>query len=316
VVVNPTLLEGYPDIPKSTDIINALENNGYAEVPFMLGRAACEELFDDFLGFVELCQQPDTESLVQAVTFDVNGLGNGAYHMTYRAPGSINPVETDRTPGSDHKYTFHFGTQTKDRATQALGGALPVEMKQCLETADEFFQEVLKSARIGAVALGLEQVMFGDKPETWVHHMRLLHYIGDTPDLGAAHFDRSVATLAVSESRSGLRGAPGQNGYLEPLTIEQMQELEASLMPVAHHEHVSKFFLGAGFNHLPEKDRKYNAPLFGHDILNDAPDTSRQAVVCFLNPTTEYSGYTVPGSDETGFAEIYNRIQATKDRVA
>lgn len=315
MALRQTLFEEYPVAPTQGEILSEITADGYAEVPFDLGRTACEELFKDFLGFVELCQQPDGQQFEQAVTFKVNMLGNGAYHMTYRRPGEVNAAEADRGPGSDHKYTFHYGPQTIDRALSAIG-PLPTEMARCLETSEEFFQEVLRSARIGAAALGLEKVMFGGEPETWVHHMRLLHYIGDTPDLGAGHFDRSVATLAVSESRSGLRGAPGQNGYIEPITAEDMRDLEANLKPIAHYENVSKFFLGAGYNRLTPNERRHDLPLFGHDILNDAPDTSRQAVVCFLNPTLAYEGYSVPKPDECGFAEIYSRLQAQEEQVA
>ena len=314
MAIRQTLFEEYPDIPANEEIIGEIGTNGYAEVPFDLGRTACDELFKDFLSFVELCQQPDGQQFADAVTFKVTDLDNSAYHMTYRQPGAVNPVEAERIPGSDHKFTFHYGTQTIDRALSALG-PLPAEMAQCLETSEEFFQEVIRSARIGAAALGLEKVMFAGEPETWIHHMRLLHYIGDTPDLGAAHFDRSVATLAVSESRSGLRGIPGNNGYLIPVTADYIRDLENGLTPIAHHEHVSKFFLGAGYNRLHEKDRKYDLPLLGHDILNDAPNTTRQAVVCFLNPTEAYQGYTVPDSArETGFAEIISHLESLESQ--
>jgi hypothetical protein len=311
VAFNQTLF-GEVVPPSEQEIIDRIIEQGFAEVPFKLGRTACDELFGDYLRFVELCQEENGDRFAQAVTFEINnGLGNGAYHLTYREPGKINPAEVDRVPGSDHKYTFHFGTQTIERARAAIGGALPAEMEQCLQTSEAFFEEVLKSARIGATALGLEGVMFSGPRENWVHHLRLLHYIGDTPDLGAAHFDRAVATLAVTESRSGLRGAPGQNGFLDTsITSDYLLGLHARFEAIDHFENVAKFFLGAGYNHLPPDLRRPDLPLLGHDILNDNPGEARQAAVCFLNPTNDFRGYTVPDSRfETGFAEILKYLE-------
>jgi hypothetical protein len=309
----PAMFEEYPTIPGQKEILGEIKERAHAELPFELGKAACQELFADFNTFIDLCDEPGGKKLVEAVAFNVTDLNNSKYFVEYRKPGKINRFEKDRAPGTDHKYIFHFGSQTIDRATTALGGALPAEMAEFLSKADVFYEAAAKSARLGAAALGLENIMFGGERKNWIHHLRLLHYIGDDPDsLGAAHFDRSVATLAVTESRSGLRGVAGNKDYLKRGEADYIRQLEAALTPIDHHEYVSKFFLGAGYNHLRPKDRRRKLPLLGHDIQNNQVNVIRDAAVFFMNPIQAYFGYTVPETYETGFADIIKHLNAAK----
>lgn len=305
-------LGDYAPIPTPAEIVDDLREQAYAPLPFALGKAACDELFTDFRSFVEMCTEPGGEQLVDALTFDVNGIGNGVYYLQHRRPGEVNPHEQGRAPGKDHKYTFHFGSQTIARATAELG-VLPEQMAEFLDKCREFYGEMVKTAKIGAAALGLEHTMFNPDEMEDVHHLRLLDYVASLePYLGEPHFDRGLATLAVTETRSGLRGVAGQNGKLVPVTVADIEALRANLRPIDHHEHEAKFFLGAGANHLPEHKRVRIAeiPLLGHDISNDFPGESRQSAVGFLNPHQKFAGFTVPQSHETGFDDIIKSIRA------
>src|SRR5687768_3125277 len=115
-----TLLPEYPHTPSSAEIIGELHEQAYAELPFGMGHAERDELFVAFRNFVDICSEPGGKKLEDAVKFTVRK-DNGEYFLNYRRPGEINPHEPDRAPGTDHKYIFHYGAQTIERAKQALG---------------------------------------------------------------------------------------------------------------------------------------------------------------------------------------------------
>ncbi|GAC1390507.1 MAG: hypothetical protein NVSMB46_00340 [Candidatus Saccharimonadales bacterium] len=297
-----------PLIPDNNEITHDVLLHGYSELPFQLGKSACTELFKEFDVFMGLCLERNGSTLSRSVAYETNSAGTGTYYVAFRRPGEINPAEPDRVPGTDHKYTFHFGSQTVQRAKNELG-ALPKEMLHFLDHTEEFYYAMTRTARLGATALGLERILFSDDASERNHHLRFLHYVGDNSDnLGAAHFDRSVASLAITESRSGLRGAPGQNGKISPITSDYMKELMQKLRPIEHEENVAKFFLSAGYNHILDNENINALPLLCHDILNDQPHEARFALVGFLNPTQEYRNYQAPLSHETGCREIIQHL--------
>lgn len=285
----------------SAEAREQLSQQGYANVDFPLGKQACGELFDNFKSFVALCEEPGGEKLAHAVTFDVNGLGNGVFEFDHRQPGQRSDQKGQRAAGNDHKYIFHYGVQTSSRVQEALG-TLPGEMNTFLENCDEFYHAGRKSAEVGIKALGIEPILLPQNPDHDVHLLRLIDYIaGDDKNLGKAHFDRGVTTLAISESSPGLRGMPADNNYLD--RPEPLRPTDQELTAVDHHEHVAKFFTGAGLRRLPKIVRNLNdldeVPLFAHDIINENPGENRQAVVMFFNPHLNFKDYTVPTKDET-----------------
>lgn len=308
-----TLIGEFPVYPSDETVRAELAEQAYAHVPFTLGRSACQELFANFSGFVELYQQADKkrgEEIKQALKYSVNDLGNGAYHFEYREPGMINPNEPDRPPGTDHKYILHYGPQTIARAKDELGGHLPAEMQVFLDNCDEFYEAGKKVLRVGAVALGVERAMFSANRDEDVHLLRVLDYQASPEEnLGQIHFDRSVMTAALSESSTGLRGVGGQNGYLSPLSKRYFQRLRNHLQPITHEEYMAKLFIGAGSNRLPEHLRALfkDIPLLAHDITNDNPGETRQAVVLFGNPHQRFTNYSVPTKFETSWDDILER---------
>lgn len=283
------------------EVREQLHGRGYANLDFHLGKSACQELFGTFKDFVRLCDEPGGDKLKQALSFDINGRGNGEYFLDLRLPGANN--EGQRGVSEDHKYVMHYGAQTLDRVHKTIGSP-PAEMKKFLDNCDEFYFRGRMTAFYGAKALGIDELLFPEDEIDDVHLLRVIDYIGsDNGHLGEAHFDRGVTTLAMSESHSGLRGVPADNGYLRPLDDLTLQRLKHHMEPVEHHENVAKFFAGAGLRRLPSQLRAENdldkIPLFAHDIVNERPGENRQAVVMFFNPQLGFDNYSVPTKEET-----------------
>lgn len=310
----------YPD---GQTIRNELLEQAYANIPFEVGKAACQELFSDFSNFVNFCFEDDR--LVQSLHYRVDKIGvdetnadqfigNGSYFLEYRLPGNENPYEINRGPGSDHKYTFHYGPQTMMRAEAYLGGPLPTEMREFLEKCDEYYEATIKPMRVGASAIGFENMMFHPDRMMNMHVLRLLQYMaGKQPLLGAPHLDRSGLTVATYEDKPGLRGAPGQNGYLVPVTKPYVQSITDNLTPIEHREGQAKFFLGAAVNRYPERYRQpvEDLPLMIHDITNECPGEPRNSAVTFGNPHQEFKEYRqAPQRVETDLEAMYEAALA------
>lgn len=301
-----TLISEAMPTPDDQTIRRELIQQGYANLPFALGSSACSDLFASFADFAALCDEPGGDQLRAAVRYDANNLGNGKYFMEHRVPGR-NVHEPERAPGRDHKRIIHFGARTIEHAQKTLGSALPAEMADFLARCDDFYDQASRVVRQGSRALGLESVLFSTKRADEVHHLRLIDYLAtDEPILGEAHFDRAVMTAALCESASGLRGIPGQNGYLVPVDRAYLEALEASLSPIAHREYTAKLFLGAGMNRLPADIREplQDLPLLLHDIRNEHPGEHRQAAVFFANPHRHFQNFVVPTSTETGINDM------------
>lgn len=161
--------------------------------------------------------------------------------------------------------------------------------------------------------LGISNLMLNEDPAEDVHIVRLLRYLNTDAEKpkAALHFDRSVATLAVRESMRGLVGSYGNNGYEIPITIEEAEDMaeRAITSPVEYAANEAKFFLGAGFHHLPRRDmyEHEKLPLFLHGVKNHEPKIERDAVVIFMNPHRGVK-HAVPTANETGFDEIRESI--------
>jgi hypothetical protein len=300
-----TGLEAREVIRPDYNIRAALDTKGYANLPITLGRPAVEELFENFKAFAALCEEPKGERLADAVNYETGDKGNGVFYLQRRKPGDINVREKRGTVGTDNKLVMHFGALTHARALSALNGSMPEEMRDFLDNCAQFYIEGRRAGLLGARALGVDRPLFPANLNKDIHLLRLIDYIAtDSDQLGAAHFDRSVTTLAISESAPGLRGAPGDNGFLEPLDEEVADRLRQGLDPIDHQEGIAKFFAAAGLRRLPVSTRQSQGldevPLLAHDIVNENPGENRQAVVMFFNPHLGFEPYTVPSKEETG----------------
>jgi hypothetical protein len=285
------------------DIRAELYENGYANLAFGLGKSAVAELFANFKNFATICDEPGGEKLVEALNFKVGNKGNGIFYMKHRKPGDVNDYEKRGDVGKDDKLVMHFGAQTHSRALDVLG-VLPKEMEIFLDNCAQFYMEGRRVAQIGARALGIEDPLFPSNHKKDIHLLRLIDYTATNSEhLGEAHFDRGVVTLAISESAPGLRGKPGDNGFLKPLDEAVRQRLQRGLDPINHQEGVAKFFASAGLRRLPPATREGQdldaIPLLAHDIVNENPGEDRQAVVMFFNPYLGFEPYTVPEKEET-----------------
>ncbi len=293
------------------EVREQIEEVGYANIAVGVNNSDTQELFSSFKNFVELTEQPGGEQLKKAVAYKARPeselLGNESYFIDLRIPGQSNTYEDNsRGAGQDHKYVFHIGPQTLARACVRIG-KLPAELDILLQQSAEFYFEGRKASKLGAVALGLSDVLFHNDPAREVHHLRLIDYIASAnKDHAEAHFDRGVVTMAINESHPGLRGLASDNGYLRPLDRQSRDELSAGLAPVSHQEYIGKFFTSAGLRRLPENLRAKEAldqlPIFAHDVVNEKPGVNRYAVVQFFNPHLDFRGYSVPGKDECKIA--------------
>lgn len=289
------------------EVIGQLRDQGFANVALPLGATATAELFESFAEFVKLTKTDGGDALKQAVTHSVGNRDNGAYFIKTRKPGEApqpGEIGAARAVGKDDKDVMHFSPATIYRAHRALGLSLPKEMNVFLANCEEVYYLGRTAAKEASKGLDLQEVLFPkDCLDEEVHHLRLLDYFSsETDQLGEAHFDRSVATLAMSESHPGLRGAPSDNGFLRPPTREEIYNAH-HMDPVEHHEGVGKFFASAGLRRLPSYVRRSGSldeiPLFAHDIVNEKSGVNRHAAVMFFNPARTFAPYRVPTIQET-----------------
>lgn len=293
--------------PEQIGVRDSLDVQGYANLQIQLDRGDVDALFTSFQRFAELTKMSGGYRLAEAVTFSIGNRDNGDYFIKARKPGDAADtriVGSQRAPSKDDKNVMHFCPQTIHKAVAHLGHPLPVEMSEFLENCREVY-EIGRMAALGASkGLDLKEVLFPTGLENKeVHHLRLIDYYATTSkELGEAHFDRSVATLALSESHPGLVGAPADNGYLRPPTPAEIEAVN-DMQPIDHVEGVGKFFLSAGARRLPQFIRRSigmdDVPILAHGIKNERPGTNRHAAVMFFNPATTFAPYTVPSVEET-----------------
>jgi hypothetical protein len=287
--------------------------------------ADIHDLFKDFAELTDLVwdeKQPRPD-LAAALKYPVPGQEERAdYFMDMRIPGATSKHTPRRAAGTDSKYILQAGPASEAIARQRLGRQMPAVMQRVLENCMEVHRVAIASVRPIFRELGVQDSMLAPEfPMDDIHVVRLLRYLGTAAvshkeHKAELHFDRSAFTLAVAEDQPGLIGAPGNNAYLSPLSHEQFQAMEAQTnsSPIAHTKSQAKFFLGAGYNHLPNTTREPNGylPLFAHGVKNDNPSQERFAVVVFMHPHREFHDYSTPGVEETGFNELEQHILATQ----
>lgn len=279
-----------------------LHEKGYVPVGIDLGRSDLQTAIDRYTAFLEIDEQYH-----ELTRFLSTPRGDGDFGQYRRVSGG----QGERGEIADNKDIFHFGVQSRQVIESRLRGALPEDMKNFLNVAEEIYWAAQRSKRqtlqeLDHYGMGLVGIM---QPEVGTINdvLRFITYYPNEEKLAKGHFDRSTCTLAIGESHEGLRVAPGQNGLKVDANEEYLATLEERLQPVEHVEGEAKFFLGAGWNRLPMRynsgGRNEDLPLAWHDVIPSDKQVDekvmRWAVVMFINPKVEFEGYYVPSPAET-----------------
>lgn len=279
---------------------DSIREQGYAPVPIDLSRDDLQEAIDRYTDFLTL-----PENYHDITRFYVTDRGDGDYGQFTRVAGNTG----ERGAVMDNKDIFHFGSLTRQYIEAELDGRIPREMKDFLDTAEEVFWAGQRSKRHALADFDDDGSFLVDTLQTKYHTLndvlRLITYYENDDKLAKSHFDRGVCTLAIGESHEGLRLATGQNGLVLDANEQYLADLESRLTPVEHRSGEAKFFLGAGWNRLPQyiKHGHDDLELGWHDVVPSAKRVGervmRWAVVMFINPYAEFQDYTVPTPAET-----------------
>lgn len=288
-----------------SEILNVHENlyeKGYVPVGIDLGKSDLQTAIDRYSAFLEI-----GEEYHELTRFLSTPRGDGDFGQYRRVSGG----HGERGEVADNKDIFHFGAQSRQVIEARLQGALPTDMKNFLDVAEEIYWAAQRSKRqtlqeLDYYQMGLVGIM---QPEVGTINdvLRFITYYPNEEKLAKGHFDRSTCTLAIGESHEGLRIAPGQNGLKIDANEKYLAYLEEHLQPVEHIDREAKFFLGAGWNRLPMQynsgGRNDDLPLAWHDVVPSEKRVDdkvmRWAVVMFINPYVEMDRYVVPTPAET-----------------
>ncbi len=180
----------------------------------------------------------------------------------------------------DRKHVFHYTPELRRIITGMPSREVPEAVKQLTIVAEEIYHDLARAVK------GKFQEWSADAPwlvgvhfpadGTLDNHLRFLAYeLGDGGKLAEGHYDKSVATVAVCESKGGLRLGVGEHD-LQMLNREQFR-------PV--------IFRGYGWHQLHEiMDVPTPHKAAWHDVINlpedpsDKPDLLRLSMVYFVNP--------------------------------
>ena len=280
----------------------SLDEKGYAPVGIDLGKGDLQTAINKYMAFLELDEQ-----FKEATRYLQTDRGDGDFGQYSRVAGN----EGERGSVPDNKDIFHFGAQSRQVIESRIRGTLPVDMKNFLDDAEEIFWAAQRTklntlreldTSPGTGLIGIMQPEVGTINDV----LRFIAYYPNDEKLAKGHFDRSTATLAIGESHEGLRIAPGQNGLKINANETYLKNLETRLVPIEHTDREAKFFLGAGWNRLPERYKAGHnnyLPLAWHDVIPSEKKVDekvmRWAVVLFTNPKLEFTEYTVPTQPET-----------------
>ncbi len=283
--------------------LNVHENlyeSGFVPVGIDIGYSDLEVAMQRYLAFLEI-----EDEYHAATRFESTGRGDGDFGQYVRVAGN----QGVRGTVPDNKDIFHFGAQSRQVVEARVSGGLPHEMKEFLDAAEEIFWAGQRSKKQALQELdwlqtGLVGIM---SPEVGTVNdvLRFIAYHPNDGLLAKGHFDRSVCTLAIGESHEGLRITKGENGLTVDCDEAYMKGLEDTLQPVSHQPGEAKFFLGAGWNRLPDqfKSGNHDLPLGWHDVIESDKKVSetvmRWAIVQFCNPRVEFPDYNVPTPAET-----------------
>lgn len=273
---------------------------GYAPIPISVTKEDLAATIGSYLGFLEL--PSDYHKITR---FELTDRGDGDFGQFRRVANE----DSQRGSRPDNKDIFHFGSMTRQIVEERVAGALPTELKGFLDQTEELYWSAQRAKHIALRELDAENngLLRALQPERSRINdvLRLIAYYPNEGSLAKGHFDRSTATLAIGESHPGLRMAPGQNGLRVNPDANYMTKLENRMTAVDHHSEQAKFFLGAGWNRLPNRltAENKNLPLAFHDVINNGQRVGEQvmrwAAVMFINPHADFVGYKVPSQAET-----------------
>lgn len=294
-----------------------LRVNGYINLP--TNNEDINSVFEEFTDFMSLCDEMDGEVFSNAITFTSDDPHSGGdYFVNQRRVGEINPYAINKTPSTEDKDLAHIGPTSLSRAESILGKTgVPVVMRKFLTTCIELHH--INRAEVGPVfdALGIKDIMLADNPKDDIHVQRFLRYLTSSAIHKAdLHIDRSAFTTARQETTPGLIGAPGNNAQRTPLTLAEVDDMEAraNASPIQHIPKHIKLFAGAGYNRFSDKvyNRNGELPLLMHGVLNLVPDETRFAHVVFMHPHLKAAremNFKVPTRHETGIKDIRTLLE-------
>lgn len=284
-------------------IHEGLYKNGYANIVIDTPASELAEVIEHYEAFLSL-----DEPIHETTRYFNTERGDGDFGQFER----VAKTEGARGETPDTKDIFHFGANSRQVIESRIHGALPQDLKRFLDNTEALFWSSERAKKRALAELdwtkaGLLDIMCSERG-TNNDVLRLISYREDPNNQGVlakGHFDRGVCTLAIGESHEGLNIAPGQNGLVEDCDMFYMHDLEAYAQPVLHQDGQAKFFLGAGWNRLPERYQagNHDLPLGWHNVretptrVNDK--VLRWAIVRFCNPIIEFVDYTVPTPPET-----------------
>ncbi len=297
--------------------VEELRVNGYIDL--LTQSDGMDSVFEEFTDFMGLCDEAGGEVFASAIAFTPdNPHYGGDYFVNRRRVGDINPHAINKAPSTEDKDLAHIGPTSLSRAESILGKTgVPVVMRKFLTTCIELHH--INRAEVGPVfdALGIKSIMLADNPEDDIHIQRFLRYLTSTISHKAGlHIDRSAFTTARKETTPGLIGAPGNNAQRTPLTLAEVDDMEAraNASPIQHIPKHIKLFAAAGYNRFSDEvyDLNGELPLLMHGVLNLVPNEERFAHVAFMHPHLQAArlmGYLVPTSNETGIEGIRSFLE-------
>ncbi len=275
---------------------------GYIPTGIDVSKEDINGVVQKYLGFLTLDERHH-----DATKFYLTDRGDGDFGQYTRVAGNVE----ERGARPDNKDIFHFGSMSRQVIESRLGfGQMPKPMREFLDDTEALFWAGQQAKHDMLMVMDAWGAKLSDvlQPETETMNdvLRLIAYYDNEDVLAKGHFDRSVTALAIGESHPGLRMTPGQNGIKVDADQRYMDRLESRLEPVEHKSGEAKFFLGAGWNRLPEdvKGKHWeDLPLAYHDVVNTGQKVDervmRWAVVMFNNPHLGFKNYTVPTQPET-----------------
>jgi isopenicillin N synthase-like dioxygenase len=241
-----------------------LLNKSYTEVDFPLSHKEIQEAVDSFYEFLTLPDDIRTH-IYGRLTKESRRSEYGYIKRENKAKAS-----TEEKSKYDDKEFFHYHPQILKEYAEWIDKQPKV--KAFLAHADKVWHAADKTIKHPLKMLdsrypGLEKKFSEQKPSK--HVIRFLKYSpkeikGD--ELAKAHFDAGAITLALGESKDGLR----------------IRDAKDVLQPVTHKSGKALFFLASTFQEQV-KD-KYFHPAW-HDVVRTAEAknaTSRWAVVAFF----------------------------------
>lgn len=274
---NPTLFER---------IRNEISQKHYADLPFSIRDDHLNQAAQEYAGFLELPQV--VKNQFKGLLIPGEPKSSIGYELKSRKQGN-----------KDDKEFFHYNPNLEEQLPELTSSREP-KIKYFLDAARHVYSGMKKSAL--ELACALETVSPGTinkffppgQPEHF--YLRFLAYkpVDDGKKLANGHYDQSPWTLAMAESKPGLRIGTQENPQ-----------------PVIRKANHAKLFCGPNAKHtIPQELYQDFKPGF-HDVVEAdkeefRPGIPRWAIVAFLWPHgMKYMPYEEahPTAKTDGFSE-------------